>query len=383
MKVLHVVPTLDPAAGGPPRIAAHLAAATARLGHAVTLLSYAGPSIPVPDEVAVERLPPPRGRLDRLTGRSARRALAELVPGFDVVHCHDVWTPLSRAAMGAAVGAGVPFVLLPNGMLDPWSLRQKAWKKRLALAAGHRRLMGRAAFVHVGNVDEERGVRAAGVMAPTVIIPNGVDPAEFDPPPSPAPFLAGHPALAGRPYVLFLSRLHHKKGLDYLAAAFAIVAPNHPDVQLVVAGPDDGAGAAFAAAVAAAGLSDRVHVVGPIFSSDRYAALAGAAAFCLPSRQEGFSVAILEAMACGTPVVVSEACHFPEVATARAGEVVVLDAAAVAAGLDRVLSSPDPAAMGRAGRALVMSRYTWPAVAKQLVAAYDRFAVKPGPAGGR
>ncbi len=374
MKILHVLPTLDPAAGGPPRIAAQLAGATARLGHAVTLLSYDGPSVAVADGVTVERLPVATGRLDRLLGRSARRALDARVGRFDMVHLHDVWTPISRAAMAAAVAAGVPFVLLPNGMLDPWSLAQKRLKKRLVLALGHRRLMGRAAFVHVGNADEDRGVRLAGVTAPTVVIPNGVDPAEFDPPPSPASFRAAHPELGGHPYVLFLSRLHFKKGLDYLATAFAIIAPEHPDVRLVVAGPDDGAGEAFGAAVAAAGLGDRVHVVGPIFSADRYAALAGAALFCLPSRQEGFSVAILEAMACGTPVVVSDACHFPEVAAAGAGEVVPLDAAAVAAALGRVLSDPGRAAMGRAGRELVLSRYTWPRVAEQLVAAYRRHA---------
>jgi glycosyltransferase involved in cell wall biosynthesis len=376
MRILHVLPTLDPAAGGPPRIAMSLAAATARLGHAVSLLSYAGPAVGGGDGVSIETLPAP-GRIERLTGRGARRALDRLVPAFDGVHLHDVWTAVSRAAMAAAVAARVPFVLLPNGMLDPWSLRQKAWKKRLVLAGGHRRLMDRAAFIHLGNVDEERGVRLAGLTAPAVIIPNGIDPGEFDPPPAPGAFHAARPELAGRPYVLFLGRLHFKKGLDHLSAAFAIIAAKYPDVQLVVAGPDDGAAKPFRSAVAAAGLADRVHLTGPIFSTARYAALAGAAVFCLPSRQEGFSIAILEAMACGTPVVVSDACHFPEVATAGAGEVVPLDPAAVAAGLDRVLSNPDRAAMGRAGRAMVLERYTWPIVAGQLVAAYGRFGVGP------
>lgn len=370
MNILHVVPSLDPADGGPPRIALHIAVATARLGHAVTLVTHPTANrVTVTGDAAVnvEFLSPGHGRFDRLTGRSVRRSLAGRVGAFDVVHVHDVWRPISRAALAAADAAGVRFVLLPNGMLDPWSLRQKAWKKRPLLALGLRRLLNRAAFIHVGNADEERGVRLARITAPAVTVPNGVDPAEFDPPPVPRPELTG---LGDKPYVLFLGRLHYKKGLDHLAAAFTLLAAKRPDVHLVVAGPDEGAAESFRNAIGSAGLSDRVRLLGPVFGDDRYALMAGAAAFCLPSRQEGFSIAILEALACGCPVVISDACHFPEVATAGAGEVVPLSADAVAAALLRVLNHPGE--MRRAARSLVMSNYTWPRVAERLVEAYAR-----------
>ena len=385
MKILHVIPTFDLAAGGPPRIALRLAAATAALGHETTLASFAPPpdiraafaadqaSVPGGSRVTLLELPPLSGTLDRLTGRSAVRALRQAVGTFDVVHVHDVWTAISRAAMTAATTAGVPFVLLPNGMLDPWSLAQKRLKKSLVLAAGHRRLINRAAFLHVGNVDEEQGVRLAGITVPTVIVPNGINSSEFSPAPLPGAFHADHPELAGRPYLLFLGRLHFKKGLDYLATAFATVATRHPEVQLVVAGPDDGAGEPFRAAIAAAGLASRVHMPGAILGTDRYAVLSGATVFVLPSRQEGFSIAVLEALASGVPVVISDACHFPEVATSGAGRVVPLDAGQFAEAIDGVLSDTHRAAMGDAGRALVLSQYTWSAVAERLVSAYVRF----------
>ena len=175
---------------------------------------------------------------------------------------------------------------------------------------------------------------------PGFVIPNGVNLEEFEPPPDPAIFRRQLPALGDRPYILFLSRLHYKKGLDFLADAFRIVAATRADVQLVVAGPDDGAQTEFERRIAGAGLSDRVHVPGPIYGPEKLSAVAGAACFVLPSRQEGFSVAILEALACGTPAVVSEECHFPEVAEVEAGEVVPLDAVAVAAALNRVLADP-------------------------------------------
>jgi glycosyltransferase involved in cell wall biosynthesis len=185
--------------------------------------------------------------------------------------------------------------------------------------------------------------------------------------------------LAGRPYILFLSRLHYKKGLDFLAAAFEKLAPRHPQVQLVVAGPDEGAAEPFRQQIAAAGLTDRVHMTGPIFSADRYTALVDCACFCLPSRQEGFSIAILEAMACARPVVITSACHFPEVATAGAGEVVPLEVHALTQALDRILADPARAAsMGQTARELVMKSYTWPAISAQLVEAYQRHLNKIG-----
>jgi len=124
--------------------------------------------------------------------------------------------------------------------------------------------------------------------------------------------------------------------------------------------------------VAATGLGDRVDVIGPLYGRAKIAALVDAACFCLPSRQEGFSVAVLEAMACAVPVVISEACHFPEVAEVGAGTIVPLDAPALAKALGDVVADPGNAArMGAAGAALVRSRYTWEAIAGQSLRFYQ------------
>jgi glycosyltransferase involved in cell wall biosynthesis len=383
LNILHVIPTFDPATGGPPRIAIRLAAGAASLGNSVTVLSYDTPHAnqAIRDDHAqvpgsgllTHQLLPQASRVERLLATGARRELKKILPRFDVVHTHDAWSALSRSAMGLAKKMNVPFVLLPNGMFDPWSLQQKRFKKNLVLASGYRRLLNHALFIHTGNVDEKTGVEQVGITAPIEIIPNGIYPAEFDPLPPKGKFYAAHPELKNRPYILFLSRLHFKKGLDYLADAFAKLAPMHPDVQLVVAGPDDGAEESFRQAIQAAGLVDRVHLVGPIFGADRFTALTDAVCFCLPSRQEGFSIAILEAMACARPVVITSACHFPEVATSGSGEVSPLNADALRDALHRILFDPAGAeAMGKNGRDLVMSHYTWPAIAAQLVATYQR-----------
>ena len=322
---------------------------------------------------------PAVGWFEAVKGRgSVARRWADWVAYQDVVHLHGVWEPLLVLVGRLAVATSTPYVVTPHGMLDPWSLGQKRWKKRLALAVAHRRLLNGAAAIHYLNADERRLAGPVGLIAPTVVVPNGL--AVPDPLPDPCRFRATHLALVDAPYVLFLSRLHPKKGLDVLADAFSRLAARRSDVRLVVAGPEGGAGPGFAAQVRRLGLADRVLVVGPLYGADKWSALGGAAAFCLPSRQEGFSLAILEGMGAGVPVVVSEGCHFPEVAEAGAGRVVSLDPAAVADALDGVLADPQAAAkMGAAGRRLVADWYAWPAVATRLVQVY-RECLR-GPAG--
>jgi glycosyltransferase involved in cell wall biosynthesis len=304
-------------------------------------------------------------------GRQVVGQLQAIVRNRDVVHLHGIWDPLLYAAARAARALGRPYLVTPHGMLDPWSLQQKRWKKRVALALGWRAMLDRAAALHLLNADEKALIVNLGIRAPGVVIPNGVNPAEFEPPPNADLFRRWLPALGERPYVLFLGRLHYKKGLDYLADAFCLLASRNRDAHLVVAGPDDGARADFETRIAAAGLTSRVHVPGPVYGPEKLSAVAAAACFCLPSRQEGFSVAILEALACGTPVVISPDCHFPEVAEVGAGRIVPRDAAAVADALGQVLGDAGlRERMGKAGRELVAARFTWPRIAERSIETY-------------
>jgi glycosyltransferase involved in cell wall biosynthesis len=258
-------------------------------------------------------------------------------------------------------------------MLDPWSLAQKALKKKLVLALGYRRMLDGAAFLHLLNSDEEQLLRPLGLTAAVEIVPNGIAPDEFAVLPAIGEFRAVHREVGDAPYILFLGRLHPKKGLDILAAAFAMVSAKHQNARLVVAGHDEGACASFKAQITAAGLEGRVHLIGAVAGTEKLASFVDSACFCLPSRQEGFSIAILEAMACSRPVVISAECHFPEAAEANAALVVPLTAPAVADAIGAILSDPQLGnRMGEAGRALVFDRYTWARSAGTLISAYER-----------
>ena len=384
LRIVHLIHDLDPAAGGPPVVAARLAAAQAQQGCDVTILSYQTtdgaeraealmcetPSGDLVDVIAVES----HGRLERLTGRHMARRFQALVrsQGVDVLHTHGMWEPMLPACAAIARSHDVPYVVTPHGMLDPYTLSVSRTKKRIALATTHRGFLRKAAFVHVLNADEATLAEPVLHGTPTRVIPNGIFLEEFEATPPAGTFRAAHPSLGDRPYVLFLSRLAHKKGLDYLADAFALLNERLPDVDLVVAGPDDGQRAFFESAVAAHGLADRVHVVGPQYGVNKLAVLRDASVFCLPSRQEGFSIAITEALAMGLPVVVTKACHYPEVTEVGAGAETDLDASQVADGLHLILSDPVRAdQMGEAGRTLVRERFTWPSVAGLTIKCYN------------
>jgi glycosyltransferase involved in cell wall biosynthesis len=393
MRVTHVIDSLDPRTGGPPAVTFRLASAQAALGAAVAVASIdragaregvavSSAGVPGIDRVRVDWIPDPGGSpVDRLLTTSLRRGVRPLVHSCDVLYLHGVWNPVIRATATEARLAGKPFALVPHGMLDPWSLRStpaKRIKKWVALALAYRHVLNSAAYLHALNRDERDLMKPLGLRPPVEVIPNGVFLEEFADLPPRDEFARSRPDLRGRPFVLFLSRLHHKKGLDYLADAFARVAPKFPEARLVVAGPDGGALAPFREQVARLGLEPRVLVVGPLYGREKLAALTGAEVFCLPSRQEGFSMAITEALACGRPAVVSAACHFPEVAEAGAGLVVDLTAEAVAGALAAVLADPAHATrMGQAGRRLVETSFTWPRIAAMTLDALARHGAAP------
>jgi glycosyltransferase involved in cell wall biosynthesis len=384
VKIVHVIASIDPKFGGPQAVAQRIAAAQSALGHDVHVVSYGsadaqkklfemGRGIPNFSDIKWHILPEP-DLFEKLACPGGRKLLRTVAQSASFLHLHGVWDPILLYAANTAKAFQVPYCLCTSGMLDSWSMQQKSWKKQIAFLLGYRRMLNQAKFLHALNVDEVLLMQPLGLRAPAVIIPNGIFPKEFDALPDKGRFRRQIGLPEGRRYVLFLSRLHIKKGLDILARAFQLVSYSHPDVDLVVAGPPDGAEEEFAQLVKEFGLESRVHVVGPIYGETKIAALVDAACFCLPSRQEGFSIAITEALACATPVVITDACHFPEVGASEAGFIVSTDPAAVALGLIAMLDNPVMGkSMGVNGRRLVMENFTWPAIAELTIQNY-RFA---------
>ncbi|MBU0551143.1 glycosyltransferase [Myxococcota bacterium] len=374
--VVHVYNWLTPRNGGPPRVIAGLCAGQRAAGWRISLISSDHPGDPEVEGLLQAHLDPPPPRLS-VRPKSfwpllSRPALIRALSGADVVHLHGVWPPVILQAARICWRLKIPYVLSPHGSLHRGALAERWPRKRVGMhLLGYGQMVRRAAALHALNEEERDGVAWVKPPALAEIIPNGVDPAGFAADPDVAAFRASVPGLGDAPYVLFLSRLHWGKGLDLLGAAFREVAAAHPSAHLVVVGGDQGGAALLRAEVG--GLEGRVHITGPRWGAEKDAAIKGAAVFCLPSRHEGFSMAITEALAWGRPVVISQQCHFPQVVTSNAGWVTPLRAADLAAALRAALADPATAeAMGARGRALVLSQYTWPVIAGQMIDLYQR-----------
>jgi len=189
MRIIHVIQTLDPAHGGPPITAVRLASAQASLGHEVHILSYIHDSeaniqaslrgIPGIGGIELSFLARP-GISERVFGRNVKKSIASLFPGAHIVHLHGVWDTIIRVAANGARHLGIPYFLAPHGMLDPWSMGQKALKKKIALAVFYQRIINNACCLHVLNDTEAELLKPLRTKVAGRIIPNGIFLEEID-----------------------------------------------------------------------------------------------------------------------------------------------------------------------------------------------------------
>lgn len=357
MRLLHVVPTYLPATryGGPIFAVHGLCRALAARGHEVhvftTNVDGAGVSN-VPLECPVEldgvRVHYFASQFRRLYySASMRKALRTFVPLCDVVHVHSVFLWPTSAAARIASRAGVPYVVSPRGMLVPELIRRKSRvAKSLWLRAVERQTLRDAALVHFTSRRELEDARQLDLPLPAhAIVPNGVD----IPPPNDAPH---------GDELLFLGRINWKKGLDRLIEAMKLL----PEARLVVAGNDE---ENYTATLPRAG---NVRFAGAVSGGAKATLLRQSAALVLPSISENFGNVVLEALAAGTPVVVTpEVGLAGDVEAAGAGVVTSNEPAALAAALRALLADRTTREeMGRRGRALVEARFTWERVAAEM-----------------
>lgn len=380
MRIVHLTNSIDPVSGGPANVLARLCPVQVQRGHEVTIITSDDPSS-VDDVrsrlgeagVAVHADGPGRGPIARSPNAIARLE-ATVSAGVDLMHGHGLWQHLVHWGAGVCRRRSVPYIIRPCGMLDPWSLSQGRLKKRAFLALKAKRDLNAAAGLHFTTETEQDLTRPLGLKPRGFVIPNGLDWSEFESLPQAGAFRERH-GIGDRPLVVFLSRLHHKKGLDLLLPAFRAGAPE--DAVLALVGPGEDAYVADLKQQAEQiGIRDRLIFTGMLRGQERIEALADADLFTLPSYQENFGVAVIEAAAAGTAVLISDQVNiWHEVKTADAGEVVRCDRDELAAALRSMLADRDQLVRtGLAGRDWAKQGFTWDAIAERVDAMYQAVA---------
>lgn len=302
-----------------------------------------------------------------------RRELDRVVPRVDIVHTHMPFVYPTYAASRAALRYDKPLFYHQRGVFDPRRLNFRGWKKRAYIRLFERPVLRRATTLVALTPAEVTSYRALRVYTRCEVIPNGIDVHRYRTMPARDPDSRWRIPPRSQ-LVLFMGRIHPIKGADRLVDAFMSIAQKIPSAVLVMAGPDEfGLEQQMRARVDRGGLTSRVIFTGMVSGEEKLDLLARADLFCLPSDAEGFSIAILEALASGTPVLISHGCHFPEVQEARAGVVVAPDTATLGPALVELLERPQELReMGVRGRAFVSGRYGWDQITDQMIDAYER-----------
>lgn len=388
MRILHVFSALSPRYGWALDMMTNLCGQQAQKGHEVNVFSTnidweRTLDVPLGQPVLVNGVKVEYFPVQNLPASLLRRfafswpiaqALWHRVKEFDIVHVHGLYLFPALVASYSCRVAGIPYIISPHGVLDPFTHRKNRIIKNICLALFARRDLNHAAAVHFMTQGELEWAKAFGVTAPAVVINWAIDFDRYRRIPPPGAFSSRYPAVEGKRLIVYLGRIAYSKGLDLLARAFGRVARTHQDTYLILVGPDhEGYGAKVKSLLSEEGVLERTILTGMVSEQEKIEALWVAEVFVLPSYVEGFGIAMIEAMACERPVVITRgSCMQHEVTQADAGLVVNCEVDDLAQALTRMLDDPElRQQMGQNGKNLVEAKFTWPRVAEEMLNAYE------------
>ena len=300
------------------------------------------------------------------------QALEHIVPTVDLVHTHLPFNYPTLAAARAALRFGKPLFYHQRGVFDPERLKFRSLKKSAYIKLIELPILERATTLFALTQAEVASYRNLGASTHCRVIPNGIDAGSYSGS-GDVEVLRKLGIHAHNIVILFMGRIHPIKGADRLLEAFIRIHAKVPEAILVMAGPDEfKLENSFCQRADTLGLSGRVIFPGMVSGSLKRDILIRADLFCLPSDAEGFSMAVLEALASSTAVLLSPGCHFKEVEEDGAGRVVDTDPSTLAAGiLDMISNRDELKTMGVKGRELVKRDYAWETITDSTLMAYE------------
>lgn len=345
MRILHVISGIPPKSGGPTRSVKGLCRGLALAGVDVSLLVLHG-----------------NDEFDNPCGVNVVYEKVPDIKSFDLVHLHGLWDPGLHKVVKACRKKDVKYVISPRGMLDPWALSVKRWKKIIALWLYQRRDLLKAAAFHATAQAEAIHINDAGFKKPCIIAPNAVD----IPKDLPARKIKSDVRTA-----IFLSRLHPGKGLLTLAEAWARVKPE--GWRMLVVGPDSyGHKKEVISKIEELGIADQWEFREAMDDTEKWVAYRSADLLVHPSVSENFGITIAEGLAAELPVITTKGTPWKELETHKCGWWIDIGVAPLASAITEATEQEDDKLreIGKRGRKLVEDKYTWDAVCSTLINGY-------------
>jgi glycosyltransferase involved in cell wall biosynthesis len=383
MRVLHIIPSVGSVRGGPSLAALAMVKALQSLGIEAEIATTNDNgtgllNVSLQECIKYEQVPvwffsrfSPNIHFIREYAFSSHLTtwLWHNIYNYDLLHIHAIFSYPSTIAMAIARLKKVPYIVQPHGLLCEWSLQQKSLKKQIYLKLIEKANLNSSQALHFTTRQEQKEVSLLGLKAPSFILPLGISPS------IPIENASDHLRQllnipTNEPVILFLSRLHPKKGLDYLIPALSKL--HHPFTFILAGSGNPEYEEQIKSLIDSAGLFDRTRLVGFVEGEFKEALIQGSDLFVLTSYSENFGIVVLEALVAGLPLLITTGVALaPIVKHYQVGFVTELDISAIACALNEFLTDIQTAKnMGERGRQLVFEKYTWEQIALRMQQIY-------------
>ena len=380
MRILHLVTLAALRSGGLGAVSLSLAREQRSLGHESTIWSLDSPAEATEAastygfEGPIVTWPVLGPSMVGYSPAAERMAGSDAGGYYDILHQHSIWMANSRVTNHWRATFRRPTVVSPHGALEEYALKRSKWKKWLAALCYERKNLRLASCLYATSEAEATSFRSYGLRNPITVIPNGIPDAQIHSAGEGARFRERYSIPPDKRLILFISRLHPKKGLSLLFEAMAIIRKQLANWCLVVAGSDElGHRRELQLLSTRLGIEDLIQYTGPLWGAEKQNAFAAADLFVLPTHSEGFGIIIAEALGAGLPVVTTRGAPWQELLTHHCGWWVDVSTSAIRDALLDAIQRPkhELVEMGQRGKTLVAQKYTWSQVTRKSLMLYE------------
>lgn len=363
MKACIVIPNIDKTFGGPSRSVPMLAKGLSCEGISITLLTVET------DDMNYHILDDSSVKLIAIKKNAKKQYLESIIikGNYDIIHLQNLWDPFLHKVAIIARKYKIPYIMTPRGTLEPWSLSQKKLKKALALSIYQMKDLQKAECILATSNMEADNIRKLGIQTPIAIIPNGIDLTEY-----PCRDIECNNRI--KKQIVFISRIHKKKGLEILIDAWSIIHSNYKDWSIVIAGNGEDCYINYLKKrIQSKNLQNSITIIPPVFGKDKIDLYQTSSLFVLPTYSENFGMVIAEALSCGLPVITTTGTPWHELNNNNIGWCIDLNitnvARTISSAIDRGIENLF--IMGQRGSLYVKENYDFMKVASKNKLLYD------------